>query len=415
MKTRVLVTFATEDPITPGHDEVIISLCSGLAERGITGGFHLTGDYVRSLRKRNRKDVISALKEHEIGYHTNTHASYPFAGMYGETLPWDEAVARYMISEARGVEDIVDTFGVFPEYVVSEFLKVPQLLDAYRRLGFRYAGLNSGMPDSDTSVVCHMGMYAFAGPLFGMERAPYPGRLETGLAELKSILEKEPPAVKIFLHPYKLLYNSTVQAWYGKNNFYRHYDPSEAWDIPTVSRYTPEVVEVLTKEFFSLLDVAADYSVEFVSTAGQLEPYVRPAGLTVSRLELEQLWAEFCKRHTYIKGFTPAEITAMKCFSLVYPDARDIPVRTVCGPADTLICDPAVSVQEADIFFEYNGRMPERLPAELFVCDLPEAAVNEPEFQLKEWTRDIYPDGFTGKEICRLSTLQSWSFRQVEQ
>ena len=59
-------------------------------------------------------------------------------------------------------------------------------------------------------------------------------------------------------------------------------------------------------------------------------------------------------------------------------------------------------------------RMPEKIAPELFVCNLPEAAAAEPEYLEKTWTRDIYPENFTGKEICRLSTLQSWSFRPAE-
>ena len=414
MKTQVLVTFATEDPITPGHDEIILTLCSRLSDRGITGGFHLTGDYVRSLRRRGRNDVIAALKEHEIGYHTNTHASCPFAGTYGETLSWDDAVARYMQSEAKGIEDIVETTGRFPQYIVSEFLKVPQLVEAYRKLGFRYAGLNSGMPDSETSAVCYMGMYAFAGPIFGMERAPFKGRLEAGLSELRQILEKQPPALKIFMHPYKFLYNSNVQAWYGKNNFYRHYDPAAEWEIPAVSRYTPEVTEQLLNEFFALFDLVSQYDTEYVSTVDHLAQYVRPAGMTVSRDKVDVLWAEFKEKKSCLNGFTPSEITAMKCFSLVYPEAREIPVRTVNGPDDTPVCAPDCTAKDAEIFFEYHGRMPNRLPEELFVCALPDAAEKEPEFKLTQWTRDIYPDGFTGHEICRLSTLQSWSFRPAE-
>ena len=314
----------------------------------------------------------------------------------------------------KGIEDIVETMGTIPEYVVSEFLKVPQLAEAYRKLGLRYAGLNSGMPEADTSAVCCSGMYAYAGPLFGMERAPFEGRLAEGLSELRELLEKRPPAIKIFMHPYKLLYNSPVQAWYGKNNFYRHYDPAANWDPPVISRYTPEVTELLTDEFFALFDLVSEYDVEYVSTADHLSQYLRPAGLTVERTKVESLWSEFKQKHTYLRGFTPAEITAMKCFSLRYPDAHEIPVRTVGGPADTLIPDPACSVKDADIFFEYSGRMPDRITPELFVCDLPKAAVEEPEYRLTEWTRDIYPADFTGKEICRFSTLQSWGFRPAE-
>lgn len=89
-----------------------------------------------------------------------------------------------------------------------------------------------------------------------------------------------------------------------------------------------------------------------------------------------------------------------------------IPVRTVCGPADELKVDPAVTVKDAEIAFEYSGRMPSVLPPELFIVPLPVSA-EEPEFSRKSWTRDIYPDDFTGKNICRLARLQSWSFRKA--
>lgn len=413
MKTRILVTFATEDPITYGHDEILCKLCRGLADRGIPGGFHLTGDFVRSLRSRGRSDVIAVLREHETGYHSNTHASYPFLGDFGERLEWDEAVARYMQTESRGIEDVCDVIGRAPSYIVTEFLKVPQLVEAYRKMGFRYAGLNSGMPGSDTGAVAYMGMYCYGGQIFGMERPPCPGRLEAGLSELRKILESRPPALKIFLHPYKLIYNSNIEAWYGENNFYRHYDPAAYWRQPEKSLYQPETTEQLLNEFFALLDCAVEYDVEFIRTDEHLDGFVRPAGLAVPASEALDLWQEFCVTRDAVKEFTPAEITAMRSFMLAHPEADMIPVRTVCGPVDELKINPAKTAMDAEISFEYSGRMPVELPPELFVAPLP-AAASEPAFCEETWTRDIYPDGFTGKNICRLARLQSWSFRRVE-
>lgn len=414
MKTRILVTFATEDPVTPGHDEIICKLCRGLAERGIPGGFHMTGDFVRSLRRRGRHEVVSALREHETGYHTNTHASYPFLGEPGENLPWDEAVALYMQSESRGIEDICDIIGRAPGYIVTEFLKVPQLVEAYRKLGFRYAGLNSGMPGSATGAICYMGMYCYAGQIFGMERPPYPGRLEEGLKRLREILEKRPPALKIFLHPYKLLYNSNIQAWYGENNFYSNYNPAGHWRAPEKSLYPPEVSKQLLKEFFALLDCASQFDVEFVRTDEQLEAFVRPSGLTVTAEKALALWQKFCAGHSGVEKFTPAEITAMRSFMLAHPESEMIPVRTVCGPENDLKVDSSMTIQDSETAFEYTGRMPSALPPELFTVPLPVSAA-EPAFSEESWTRDIYPNGFTGKNICRLARLQSWSFRRAEQ
>ena len=59
---KIIVSFATEEFVTPEHDDVILRLAAILRRRGITGSFHLTGDYARKLRERRRSDVITALR-----------------------------------------------------------------------------------------------------------------------------------------------------------------------------------------------------------------------------------------------------------------------------------------------------------------------------------------------------------------
>ena len=77
---KLFISFATEEFVTPAHSEIIIKIASILSDRCITGSFHLTGEFARYLRDNQRCDIIEVLRQHEIGYHSNTHGAYPFIG-----------------------------------------------------------------------------------------------------------------------------------------------------------------------------------------------------------------------------------------------------------------------------------------------------------------------------------------------
>ena len=44
-------------------------------------------------------------------------------------------------------------------------------------------------------------------------------------------------------------------------------------------------------------------------------------------------------------------------------------------------------------------------------ADTMPAIVQDPFFKQKVFTRPVYPKGFTGEKICRLSRLQTWSWK----
>ena len=58
---QAAISFATEDFITPGHDMVLMRICDILEARGITGSFHLTGEFARYLRRERRVELIDRL------------------------------------------------------------------------------------------------------------------------------------------------------------------------------------------------------------------------------------------------------------------------------------------------------------------------------------------------------------------
>lgn len=110
----VTLWFDTEDYILPQSDDAAKRLAEMLTRLGIKATFKVVGEKARVLEQRGRKDVIAALKKHEIGYHSNYHSIHPTPAEYLQNADWDEGVAEFYRRELPGVKDIQRIFGVMP-------------------------------------------------------------------------------------------------------------------------------------------------------------------------------------------------------------------------------------------------------------------------------------------------------------
>ncbi len=108
---NVTLWFDTEDYILPESDDAAKRLAEMLTRLGIKATFKIVGEKARVLEQRGRKDVIEALKKHEIGYHSNLHSQHPTPAEYLQNTDWDEGVAEFYRRESQGVKDIQRIFG----------------------------------------------------------------------------------------------------------------------------------------------------------------------------------------------------------------------------------------------------------------------------------------------------------------
>jgi len=111
---KVLFSFDTEDFITPESDGIIRTIAEMLERRGMRATFGITADKARSLWTRGRKDVIDALKRHDVQYHANTHLIFPPTTETLTRMGWDEGVDFVTDTERHGVEDVSEVFGRRP-------------------------------------------------------------------------------------------------------------------------------------------------------------------------------------------------------------------------------------------------------------------------------------------------------------
>ena len=466
-QVKVIISFATEDFVTPEHDEILIRLAEGLSKRGLVGNFHLTGQLARTVRTRGRTDVVEALREHEIGYHSNTHGARPFLAGILEDNTWDEGLAKVLPTEARGLRDVEEIMGKRAQYYTLEFIKAPQLIHAMRLLGIKQLGY-SPIPTFGRAAVWMADVLCCGNELtLGMEAAPdTPDRLERMRAKFGQLYERarageNDGVIRAFLHPYKLITPST-QSWGRINRLYTGEPlPDRDWQVPQC--FDADITERLLGEHEAMLDHMASRTgvcFEPMSVLASMYAEQRPAFVPLATVAA--LAERVADRPTapVVDGvsYSPAEVYGLIVGTLGHhakegdlPEA--VPLRLGLGPVD----DPARPDEDREVTtgdflracaledgrYDLHGRMssgfecagahigpgtalvaaarllldlvgPEGLPEQVVVRpkrNLPEAA-DEAYFQEQTFYREgIYPDGFTGEAICRHCRLQSWSVR----
>lgn len=461
---KIIISFATEDFVTPEHDDAILRLATLLSKKNIRGSFHLTGDFARKMREKQRTDVIEALKKHEIGYHSDTHGAFPFLAEICENNSWDDAVAQLMRTEAKGILDIQEIFDVRPQYYVIEFVKAPQLVYALRCLGVDVLGF-SNVPGIESPFSWQTGSLCFSAPHMGVECPPCENRLENFKIEFDKFHEQARRGVadgviKIFNHPYKFIYNNNVASWVSENRIYRDYDIHRKWNLPASSMYDKQTVDRLFDEFEALLDYAlAKGDVQFMGTSELVDEYRDRSPKFIDIADVAKLADASLKELTYHKAndhfYTPAEIFAMTTYCLeeyrknsALP--KTVPYRRPIGPVEMipefkeafsvpfakLLEDMKIIEKEIDFYqripakLKFNGseaplgscfkafanaltalgrnETPENISFEN-APNLPKAAEHD-YYKAEEFTRPLYPEGFTGKNICEHSRLQTWSY-----
>ncbi len=109
---NVILWFDTEDYLLPADDDATKRLAEMLTQRGIRATFKLVGEKARVLEQRKRRDVIAALKHHDIGYHANFHSVHPAPSEYLAEAGLLDGMAEFVRREGGGAADVRRILGV---------------------------------------------------------------------------------------------------------------------------------------------------------------------------------------------------------------------------------------------------------------------------------------------------------------
>src|SRR5581483_77374 len=137
-KIYIILWFDTEDYILPESDNAAKRLAAFLTRQHVNATFKIVGEKARVLERRGRRDVIGALAEQEIGYHSNLHSQHPTPAEYESDLEWSEGVEEFTRRERAGFDDVVRILGQAPTcYGQPGSSWTPQAFGALKKWGVK--------------------------------------------------------------------------------------------------------------------------------------------------------------------------------------------------------------------------------------------------------------------------------------
>src|SRR5258707_11166635 len=111
-RVDVILWFDTEDYLSPADDDACKRLAEMLTDRHIRATFKVVGEKARVLERRGRRDVIDALKKHDIGYHANFHSVHPAPSEYLADCGLLDGMAEFERREGGGATDVRRVFEI---------------------------------------------------------------------------------------------------------------------------------------------------------------------------------------------------------------------------------------------------------------------------------------------------------------
>jgi hypothetical protein len=245
-RVYVILWFDTEDYLLPASDDAALRVADLLTREGVRATFKVVGEKARTLERRERKDVIAALKKHEIGYHSNYHSVQPSPAMYLSTLGWDEGVAEFDRRERPGYDDVKRVFGQAPScYGQPGSSWGPQSYGAMKKWGmpvYLDAGSHVGL---DGKPHYYGGVLTLYHLKYQSMRADLnkPGELAAAedrfLGARKKLLDEGGGIISIYYHPCEWVHKDFWDAVNFKNGAN---PPREQWKAPP--QKTPEETRV---------------------------------------------------------------------------------------------------------------------------------------------------------------------------
>lgn len=317
-RTKVLISFDTEDFTDPVAADWILALANICTEEGITAHFEVVGLVAEALEKWGRTDVIEAIKRHVIGTHTWSHSVHPDTMEEADREDYESAYQTIFEHEERSVRTLKRVFGVD-----RIWMSVPP---------------GNSEPYVVSRVYADLGIHIDLGPTYfghdsedlwyaGMRRIPYGYCMEDFHEDdfdLDAILDKlsKRNCFCIFAHPNRV---GSVKFWDGLNYFGENKHEFGNWEFS--QRYSDdEIARYLGRIRLFLRRIKADPRFR-ITTAPEIALAEKPR-VTIRREDVPRLRAKllsefgpvdepgslcvadiFCAAVAFLRGetaFTPA-------------------------------------------------------------------------------------------------------------
>ncbi|MFN0108930.1 MAG: hypothetical protein ACKVZH_08745 [Blastocatellia bacterium] len=460
----VTLWFDTEDYVLPQSDDAAKRLAEMLTRLGVKSTFKIVGEKARVLEQRGRKDVIAALKKHEIGYHSNLHSGQPTPAVYLQHAGWEDGAAEFFRREVQGVRDIERIFGVTPvcygqpgsswgpqSYPALKKMGVSMYLDEASQVGiddqpFYYGGMLNVFKMRSTVVRMDLGKA---------------DNLATAQAKFQQTVEalrkRGGGTISIYYHPCEFVHR---EFWDGVNFRRGANPPRSEWKLPPVQ--TAEEIERNYRDFEQYVQfIQTQSGVQFVHCADLMKLY-GDHSLTRSftQTEIATIAQSAQKEIGFqrMNGFTLSAADSFAllteaCLSLVDGKKQPLKLKPIYGPTRSFtpsvggnkpttvrLVEFSEAVRDVSRFVQNHGRMPDEIwigaqsisPQDYLATlgtviegwkgydgnlrvTLRQGRFTADQYvaedSTKLWGWVIFPEGFHAPKIMELARLQAWTLK----
>lgn len=460
----VTLWFDTEDYVLPQSDDAAKRLAEMLTRLGVKATFKIVGEKARVMEQRGRKDVIAALKKHEIGYHSNLHSGQPTPAVYLQHAGWEDGSAEFYRREVQGVRDIERIFGVTPvcygqpgsswtsqSYPALKKMGVSMYLDEASQVGiddqpFYYGGMLNVFKMRSTVVRMDLGKQ---------------DNLATAQSEFRLAVEKLRQrgggTISIYYHPCEFIHR---EFWDGVNFRRGANPPRSEWKLPPTQ--STEEIERNFRDFEQYVQfIQKQAGVQFVHCSDLMKVYQdRALSFDFTQKEIVAIAQSVQKEISFqrMSGFALSAADSFGLLTEAYLSLLDgkkqpLKLRPIYGPARTFSASVgetklttvrqiefAETVRDVSRFVQAHGRMPDEvwigaqsISPQDYLATLGSVIeswkINDgnsavalrignftadryvAEDSTRLWGWVIFPEGFHAPKLMEIARLQAWTLK----
>ncbi len=245
---QLVLSFDTEDYVTPEALDAEKFWAEELSARGMRGSFQCVAEVIRVLQRQGREDVVAALGRHEIGYHTDQHSAAPVPPVALEGVGLAEGIEWVLQRQAAGWALVMETFRRVPiSFCPPGDSWTPHVLLAMAAAGVKVWCASAPAKNLNPAWYCGLLSinYDLAFDSFMGEEAAEEERFKRAFEE--TLARKAQDGVMVvYTHPCRLV---TTRFWDAP--LYRETHPPPA---PPAPLRTAAHIQVLKDRFRRLLD-----------------------------------------------------------------------------------------------------------------------------------------------------------------
>ena len=336
----VYIWFDIEDYVTKESDDLPIVAFNILKKYGVPVTCKIVAEKVRRLEENGRSDVISAIGDHDVGYHLDKHSQHPTMYEYLQNLNVLDGSDQFITREAGGFEKVKQTFSKTPScFGHPGPTWAPHVYPAMAKWNIPVYLDETSILNLDNQPYWYCGILNLNGANKNFISLDYTFEQENSLEILKkrfkriyNRLEKKGGAVSILFH----LHTAINKKFWDEVNFGEGRNtPKEEYVRPPTQ--PPQITARAWSNFEEFVKYMTSFeNVKFITASDAVNIYQHPSGLSLSNEQLLILTKHFMKSSDFIKRndlvISPAEAFYAVSKVLINQNSQSLDVIEPLGP-----------------------------------------------------------------------------------